>query len=242
MALSGKSITVAMDGVGGTISMPLSLKLAMKMRGEVDHSVRVFFWTHGVWQPIRDLTDKIHIESKSDELHTLLSTLIAEGHNVHLVAKSGGCIVAVRALEKLSLSAVDASVGSVVLLSPAISPDYDLSEALSVVRDGLHSFYSVYDRLYLDLGTTIFGTSDGVKGPSAGCVGFRAPENLTGERLQASQYAKLRQVPWHPSMLKFLHIGLHLGNSMLPWLIQHVVPLLCDHRTQKNFSKAAHGS
>ncbi|MBU6450921.1 MAG: hypothetical protein KGS72_04025 [Cyanobacteria bacterium REEB67] len=238
MTLKQKNITVAMDGVGGTISMPLSLKLAMKMSGDVDHSVRVFFWTHGVWQPIKDLTDRAHIEVKSDELYALLSGLIADGHNVYLVAKSGGCIVALRALERLSLSGVDASVGSVVLLSPAISPDYDLTAALSAVSGSLHSFYSVYDRLYLDLGTTIFGTSDGVKGPSAGCIGFRPADADCGAGRQF-QYAKLRQVPWHPSMLKLLHVGLHLGNSMLPWLIRHVVPVLREGCAQNDFTKAA---
>ena len=215
---SCKNVTVAMDGVGGTISMPLGLRLAMRM-ARADHNVRVFFWTHGIWQPIKDLTDRGHIESKSLELLSLLESLIAEGCTVNIVAKSGGSIVAVKALERLP----EASIGNVVLLSPAISPNYDLSIALKAIGGSLHSFYSRHDRLYLDLGTSLFGTSDGVKGPSAGCVGFVSPAH---DCIEPLQYAKLTQVPWHPSMLSRLHIGLHLGNSMIPWLLKYVVPVL----------------
>jgi predicted peroxiredoxin len=225
MVLSGvnlsKKVIVAMDGVGGTISMPLSLKMAMKM-ARTDHDVRVFFWTHGVWQPIKDLTDRAHIEKKAAELHALLASLIEDGAQVQLVAKSGGSIVAIKALEKLP----EGSVGSVVLLSPAISPGYDLGPALKAVSGNLHCFYSRYDRFYLQLGTTLFGTSDGVKGPSAGLIGFKTPAEKEQVSAHDHHYAKLRQTPWTPHMLRHLHIGLHLGNSLLPWLMSYVVPVL----------------
>jgi hypothetical protein len=214
----GRRIIIAMDGVGGTGIMPQTLGLAMKMAG-TDISVQKFFWTHGLGRPLRDLQDRENIENKSLELLELLQRLNGEGCSVQVVAKSGGSIVAVKALEKLPPS----SVVSLVLLSPAISPGYDLSPALRAVEKKMFCFYSNHDRVYLSLGTSMFGTSDGVRGKSAGCVGFLAPAD---ESAEPEQYSKLEQVPWHPSMLARLHIGMHLGNSMLPWLLKYVVPVL----------------
>jgi hypothetical protein len=185
------------------------------------YDVQKFFWTHGIGQPLKDLQDRDNIEQKSIELFELLQTLLAEGASVQVVAKSGGSIIAVKALERLPSN----SVVSVVLLSPAISPGYDLSPALRAVDKKMVCFYSKLDRVYLSLGTSVFGTSDGVRGTSAGCVGFEAPAPGAAE---AEQYSKLEQVPWEPSMLTRLHIGMHLGNSMLPWLLKYVVPVLRD--------------
>jgi hypothetical protein len=216
--VSGKKVIIALDGVGGTGMMPQTLALAIKWTGS-GHTVQKFFWTHGIGQPLKDLQDKDNIEKKSLELFALLQALLAEGASVQLVAKSGGSIIAIKALERLPAS----SVVSVVLLSPAISPGYDLSLALRAVDKKMICFYSKFDKVYLSLGTSVFGTSDGVRGASAGCVGFQAP---AAECAEVEQYSKLEQVPWAPSMLTQLHIGMHLGNSMLPWLLKYVVPVL----------------
>jgi hypothetical protein len=211
-----------MDGVGGTGVMPQMLALAMKFAGS-GHTVQKFFWTHGVGQPVRDLCDKGNIERRSLELYELLQGLLDEGASVQVVAKSGGSIIAVKALERLP----ERTIANVILLSPAISPGYDLSRAMYAVDNKLHCFYSRHDVMYLHLGTSVFGTSDGVKGPSAGCVGFSSSPEYCAH---PEQYQKLEQIPWHPSMLKDLHIGMHKGNSMLPWLMRHAVPVLTfDH-------------
>jgi len=217
-AAGGRKIIIAMDGVGGTGIMPQTLALAVKMAG-TGHTVEKFFWTHGLGKPLRDLQDRENIETKSFELFELLQRLKAEGCDIQIVAKSGGSIIAVKALERLS----EATVDSVVLLSPAISPGYDLSVALAAVERKMFCFYSNLDRVYLSLGTSMFGTSDGVRGQSAGLVGFLSPPPEVSD---LDQYAKLEQVPWEPSMLARLHIGMHLGNSMLPWLLKYVVPVL----------------
>lgn len=208
-SLRPRQVIVAMDGVGGTGIMPQTLALAMRMAG-TDHQVRKFFWTHGIGQPIKDLCNRENIEQRSLELYELLQSLLNEGARVQIVAKSGGSIIAVKALERLDPGSID----NVILLSPAISPGYDLSRALSAVDNKMLCFYSRLDVMYLRLGTTVFGTSDGVKGASAGCIGFDR------------EYDKLEQVPWSPAMLKRLHIGMHLGNSMLPWLMTYAVPFL----------------
>ena len=62
-----------------------------------------------------------------------------------------------------------------MLLSPALSPTYDLAPALSAVRREMVVFWSPLDVIVLGLGTRIFGTIDRIKTVSAGLVGFRGP-------------------------------------------------------------------
>ena len=87
------------------------------------------------------------------------------------MGKSGGTGLVVRALEGLPEDSVEAAV----LLSPALSPGYDLSRALRAVRREMVVFWSPLDLFVLGLGTRIFGTVDRVNSVSAGLVGFRPP-------------------------------------------------------------------
>lgn len=163
------NLVIALDGVGGTGILPLSLRAAAKFGG-ANLKIQRFFWNHGVFMPFHDLLDKEHIERKGAQLAELIDS-VDKGHTVQLVAKSGGT------------------------------------------------------RFILGLGTSIFGTSDGVRTTSAGCAGFAtAPENC----LYPEQYSKLEQQRWRPGMLKQLHNGMHFGNSATPWLLKNVVPRLID--------------
>ncbi len=214
-----QNLVIALDGVGGTGILPLSLMAAAKFGG-ANLKIQRFFWNHGVFMPFHDLLDKEHIERKGAQLAELIDSLDKE-QTVQLVAKSGGSLVAVKALELLSAD----RVARTILLSPAISPQYDLSRALQSVERSLICYYSPYDRIILGLGTSIFGTSDGVRTTSAGCAGFAiAPESC----LYPDQYSKLEQERWRPEMLKQLHNGMHFGNSATPWLLKNVVPRLID--------------
>ncbi|MDP3509810.1 MAG: hypothetical protein Q8T09_17705 [Candidatus Melainabacteria bacterium] len=211
------NVVIALDGVGGTGILPFSLMAAAKIGG-ANLKIQRFFWNHGVFMPFHDLLDKEHIERKGAQLAELIDS-VDKGHTVQLVAKSGGSLVAVKALELLSVD----RVARTILLSPAISPQYDLSRALQAVERNLICYYSPYDRIILGLGTSLFGTSDGVRTTSAGCAGFAiAPESC----LYPEQYSKLEQQRWRPEMLKQLHIGMHFGNSATPWLLKNVVPRL----------------
>lgn len=164
-----QNIVIALDGVGGTGILPLSLMAAAKFGG-ANLKIQRFFWNHGVFMPFHDLLDKEHLERKGAQLAELIDSLDKE-HTVQLVAKSGGA------------------------------------------------------RFILGLGTSIFGTSDGVRTTSAGCAGFAiAPESC----LYPEQYSKLEQERWRPEMLKQLHNGMHFGNSATPWLLKNVVPRLID--------------
>ncbi|MCA1686110.1 MAG: hypothetical protein LC745_09025 [Planctomycetia bacterium] len=134
-----------------------------------------------------------------------------------LVGKSGGTGVVVKTLEALD----DGSVDAAVLISPALSPSYDLSAALRAVRREMVVFWSPLDMIVLGAGTRIFGTIDRIKSVSAGLVGFRAPAAGSD-----GLYAKLRQVRWGPGMASTGYFGGHVGPDSPAFLRKYVVPLL----------------
>jgi hypothetical protein len=96
--------------------------------------------------------------------------------------------------------------------------------------------------LFLGLGTSLFGTADGVRGKSAGLVGFAArletesvPEECLLAKLSEARSIKpdstsitprLREVRWSPSMISSLNVGDHSGTSMPPFIRRYVMPLL----------------
>jgi pimeloyl-ACP methyl ester carboxylesterase len=131
---------------------------------------------------------------------------------------SGGAGIIVWALEQLP---DDVKIDSLLLLSPALSPQYDLSKALRHVRGKVYAFYSPYDVAILGIGTHMFGTIDGVKTDAAGKTGFAKPAGADD-----AQYAKLVQVPYDSSWVRVGNIGDHIGTLSRPFARRVVAPLL----------------
>jgi pimeloyl-ACP methyl ester carboxylesterase len=138
-----------------------------------------------------------------------------------LTAHSGGTGIAVYALEMLP---EDVKVDTVLLLSPALSPTYDLSKALPRVRGNVYSFPSPYDSAVLGIGTKLFGTVDGVKGEAAGKVGFVPPADADATTRKA--YEKLIQRPYDRSWIPLGNLGNHIG-SMVPSFAAKILTPLC---------------
>jgi hypothetical protein len=138
-----------------------------------------------------------------------------------LTAHSGGTGVIMWALEKLP---EDVTVDSVMLLSSALSPQYDLSKALAHVRGKCYSFCSENDVLVLGAGTKMFGTIDGVKTEAAGEFGFVFPAN--GD---AKQYEKLVQKPYDKSWMQYHNIGDHIGDMSRPFSRTILAPILFEN-------------
>lgn len=140
-----------------------------------------------------------------------------------LTAHSGGAGIVVWALEKLP---GDVKVDTVLLLAPALSPEYDLSKALARVRGRMYAFTSTYD-IVLGPGTTTFGTIDGVKGEAAGRCGFIVPEHADREA-----YTNLVQMPYDTKWLREGNLGDHIGamgwqfskNVLAPLLVAGAAP------------------
>ena len=215
-----KGVVYLIDGVGGFGLAPKVMETTLAEAG-VPHELRNFYWSHGFGRWHADLTDDDNLRRKASELaDSIMDLRTRGGRSVYIVAKSGGTAVALTALAQLPADSVE----RVVLLSSAVSPDYDLMPALRAVRVEVVSFWSPKDKFILGFGTSIFGTADGVMGESAGLIGFRIPERAGAG--DAAQYRKLRQIEWDESMRKTYNFGTHIGTSMPLFVRDYVAPLV----------------
>jgi hypothetical protein len=153
---------------------------------------------------------------------------------IQLFACSGGVGVSLFALEAIYRCRTPGHTESVgnrtlpiidtlVLACPAVSPEYNLTTALGVVRR-CYALVSHRDSIILGLGTRIFGTTDRRFMKSAGMVGFRIPPGLTNQ--QAARYERIREIHWSSEFTKQGHGGGHSGSISLPFLKNHLIPLL----------------
>lgn len=217
----GRGLVLVADGVGGLDLCGTALRYVMGSLA-LPHTVRVVPWGHGFGRWHADLTNVDNRDARAREIAGEVNAFRerAPGAPVFLVGKSGGTGLVVKALEQLEADAVE----GVVLLSPALSPNYDLSRALRAVRREMVVYWSPLDLVVLGLGTRIFGTIDRIKTVSAGLVGFRRPADL--DEAGQAQYAKLRQVRWQLEMATTGYLGGHVGPDSPAFLRKYVVPLL----------------
>jgi pimeloyl-ACP methyl ester carboxylesterase len=210
MAKSESGIVYVIDGAGASGFLPFVMQFSLN---RLPHKMSHFRWGCGYGRIIADLKNRDHMREKASELGRSIKQYRSAnaGHPVFVVAKSAGTAVALWALSESENDAVERAI----LLSPAVSPVFPIDQALPAVRREIVSFWSPYDLFYLGLGTSLFGTADGVVGKSAGLVGF----SHSGDH-------KLRQVKWEPSMIRSLNPGTHFGTSMPPFINRFVLPLL----------------
>jgi hypothetical protein len=142
----------------------------------------------------------------------------------YVLGHSGGAGLAIWALEDLP---DNVTVDSVVLMSPAVSPNYDLTRALKHVTGHVYVFSSLTDVIVLGVGTKLFGTIDGVKTDAAGRVGFSQPPTA-----DAQQYKKLVALPYDTNWFKYGDAGDHIGgmresfgkNILAPLILHGTLP------------------
>lgn len=130
---------------------------------------------------------------------------------IHLVGYSGGGGLAVMVVDALPDGG---SINRLLLVAPAISPQYPLTQRiLPKVTDFVVNYASRRDR-QIAQGTKIFGTMDGVKQSGAGALGF------------AEQHPRLIEVHWHKGMRRELHLGDHAAYLSPFWQRRYLLPAL----------------
>ncbi|MBI3412398.1 MAG: hypothetical protein HY040_29100 [Planctomycetes bacterium] len=214
-------LVIIVGGVGGMDIIGPCAETALPRAG-VKHEIREFIWTHGWGLLFKDLQDTEHQRKKAEELARIITAWIANnpGRPVYLVGKSGGSGLVLLAAELLPESTLE----RIILLSAAVAPHYDLRRALRATRTEVVNFHSQLDQLWLNLGTSQFGTMDRYYGPSAGVNGFRPPAEL--DDAGRALYRRLVQIPFQTRMLRCGHIGTHAGTSFPGFLAAEVAPLL----------------
>jgi pimeloyl-ACP methyl ester carboxylesterase len=145
------------------------------------------------------------------------------GRPVHLIGHSGGGGIAVYALEALPPGH---EVTGVILLGPALSPDYDLRRALRRIQGTMYNFFSPYDVGFLKVGTSIAGTMDGRHTKAAGAIGFAVPWGLSREDRQLYAPPRFCQQRYTPKMADSGHSGTHLGWARRTFVAEWVAPLI----------------
>jgi pimeloyl-ACP methyl ester carboxylesterase len=218
---SPRGVVFVVGGIGGLDPLQAWAPWALPWAG-VGHEITVFRWTHGICRPLRDLQDTTYLLARGGELADAVRAVQKRqpARPIYLIGHSAGTGVVLAAAENLP----PASLERIILLSPAVSPTFDLCPALRACRGGIVSFNSAFDRFMLHWGTGTFGTVDRIYGPSAGCCGFQVPEPLDDEGRKL--YDRLVQVPWSWERLLDFCGGLHnsttmpifLGRQVAPWL------------------------
>jgi pimeloyl-ACP methyl ester carboxylesterase len=129
----------------------------------------------------------------------------------YLVGYSGGGGMATLVTSALP---ADVSIDRLVLVAPAISPDYPVAtEVLPHVREFVVNYASERD-LQVGWGTRTFGTIDRKNTSSAGAIGF------------ATEDERLLQYLWSAADEPFGHAGNHLAYLNGRWQAAKLLPAL----------------
>jgi len=132
---------------------------------------------------------------------------------IYVMGLSAGTALILSALEALP---GDACVDAVVLFSPSVSANRNLSKALRHVKGRLYATCSPHDGILSALSVN----ADGGSGPPAGLGGFRLPIRLRREEM--AEYQKVVNIPWQGSYAGFGWHGGHVQVTTSGFL-QHVV-------------------
>lgn len=138
---------------------------------------------------------------------------------LHIVGYSAGGGLAPLVVARLP---VGTEVDTLTLVQPALSPAFDLTDALTHVRGRMTVFHSPSDLLVLGWGTSLFGTVDREFCPSAGKVGFDLDKALNNKGLRA----KVQQIRWAPDWFWAGHFGNHVSMLGYTWNRRIVAPAL----------------
>jgi pimeloyl-ACP methyl ester carboxylesterase len=229
-----KGLVIVLTGIHGRLWLSESICHGLA-DGGVDQAIEIYDWTyHGHLLPFYNLgaIERNHEMARRIAAHIQAYQRDHLGRPVTLVGYSGGGPLAVWTAESLPKGA---QLDGIVLLSAPLVPEYDLRPALSASRKGIVNFYSPNDRIYLALGTLIFGTMDKQHRISAGNLGFIDPRSshpnkpATGPTSGPSDvgvYDRLYQVPWKGEMAQYGYGGTHLTIGAKDFVSAYIAPLV----------------
>lgn len=213
----GRTYLLHLPGIGGLMRIDELLTGGLS-RGGIDADINIYDWTSGnPGMPALGALQRNKLEARK------IAELIVErlrdepDAKIIMTGHSAGAGIAVWTLENLP---DDVHIDTLVMIAPALSPQYDLSTALKHVRNRAYSFNSEYDPI-LGPGTRAFGTIDRIMTNAAGRVGFKMPDG--GDE---QQYAKLVQIPYDRGWMAYGNIGDHIGAMMPRFAARVIAPLL----------------
>jgi pimeloyl-ACP methyl ester carboxylesterase len=205
-----------LPGIGGTRKIDLYMTDGLK-QGGFTGQIDIYDWTEN---------DEGLSALVNDARHRRQAKIIAEKLTqqydkdptspIYLSCHSGGAGLAIWALED---TPDRVKVRTLLLLAPALSPNYDLTKALRHVTGNAYSFNSLNDVVLWGCRWT--GTVDGLKTDGAGRVGFTKPP--AGDE---QQYAKLIQFPYQSDWIRLGDRGDHIGAMSRSFSREVLAPLV----------------
>jgi hypothetical protein len=215
---SPQVILLHLPGIGGRVGPDRLYTRALEAAGFAQ-AVSVYDWT-GARRGLQALIDRPRNEREAAKVGRMIEDLRrgSPDAKIFISCHSGGAGIAAWALEGLPDGV---NVDGVLLLSPALSPKYDLSKALSHVTGKAWVFTSTNDQLVLGAGTRMLGTIDRVHEEAAGLRGFLKPDGADD-----GQYKKLVQIPYTSEWTVYGNIGDHIGSLAGAFAEKVLSPLL----------------
>ena len=217
-----------LPGIGGHMGIDDALLRGLR-EGGISGTIDLYDWTD-IDRGLPALGNQSRHREQASIVARRLSDYARQhpGSSITVTCHSAGCGIAAFALEQLPN---DVKIDKLLMMQSALSPKYDLSNALRHVNTAAYSFYSEYDPV-LDYGTRGFGTVDRVFTAAAGRVSYTCP---TGG--DPRQYQKLAQFSYDDSWLKLGNVGDHIGpmnrrfarDILAPLLLTGNLPHLSDN-------------
>jgi hypothetical protein len=213
------TVHIHLPGIGGYRGVDRGMLRGLR-EGGYTARVRAYDWTGND----AGLAALLATQRHKTEAAKVAQIIAEEFHadpdaRIAVTTHSAGAGIMTWALEQLP---PEIKIDTLVLIAPALSPTYDMSRAFAHVRGSVYVFYSPYDIPVLGVGTSMFGTVDGVKTDAAGKVGFVKPPNAA----DPAQYDKLAQIPYRSEWIKLGNIGDHIGGLSRPFAKAVLAPLL----------------
>ena len=214
-----QAVVFSADGAGNSAELTEALRQGAAEAG-LPLDVEMVDWSYGPGRYLADEMDFGHTRAAGMALAARVAAYrqTCSASRIDLIGHSAGSAVVVHAAELLP----PGSIERIILLSPALSPTYDLTKALRATKRQIVAFNSRYDpALHC---TSLFGTADRVYCTSAGVKGFTQPAYL--DDAAKHSYERLVQIPWTFQRLLELQrpwhnsptMPLYLGRQVAPWL------------------------
>jgi len=224
-----RGLVVVLPGIEGRSAYNYDIARGLD-EGGVSAGIEIFDWNTAI--PGGLLINLTDYERNVDQARKLVKRIVKyqesyPGRAVHLIGHSGGAGLAVLALEQMPK---ERKLTAAILLAAAVSPEHDLTRALSHTRYGIFNYYSTADVGFLQLGTSIFGNIDRKHGPAAGAVGFETPSGMS--EASKSEYRKLHQIKWSRRMANYGNPGTHTGWSDRSFVRKYLAPLIVEQENR----------
>jgi len=211
-----RGLIIILGGVEGPSIFNSQMAYGL-VRGRVRAAIRRIDWNDGpfLMRSAINLMSPTHHQRQAQRVADAIIAYRQEYPNgrVSLIAQSGGCWIAVRAIELLP---ENLRISTCVLLASAISPGRDHAIAGARCTNRLYSFKSIADWFYLGFGTTVFGTSDRRHRPATGQVGM------------ANTPPGVNEISWRPAWMRWGYVGNHTSSTSPAFVRSVVAPLMRD--------------